>query len=320
MVLDEIVSEAGVCVLYHAALYDVVTRAGRVQAVKLAHNRGPLTVRGRVFVDATGDGLLAARAGAQIEIGDEAGTVMPMTLFFAVSDVDTAQIPDMKKLCAAGDKDTPALINTNFSCLSVAPNGMVYFNAIRVGGDTLDPCALSAAEMEGRRRIENFVAWLRARVPGFATCRLVKTAAHVGVRESRRVIGDYVLSAADFDGAATFPDAIACGAYPVDIHHAAQGQTTMRHLPAGAYYHIPYRCLTPRGLVNVLMAARSISCDRVMHSSLRVMATVMNIGEAAGLAAALSLPKGVVRTVCINALQERIVAHGGLLAPVPFSS
>lgn len=321
LVLDEMVQEAGVTVLYHATLYDPKVRAGRVQAVQLAHNNGPLTVPGRVFVDATGDALLAARAGAQIEYGDADGTVMPMTLFFAVGAVDPARMPDcgaMKALCAAGATDTPALINTNYSTHTLAPNGLVYFNVIRIGGNTLDPLVLSAAEAEGRRRIENFVAWLRARVPGYERCVLVKSAVHIGIRESRRVMGDYVLRAADFEQAAQFTDAIACCAYPVDIHHAAQGQTTMRHLPPGAYYQIPYRCLTPLGLQNVLMAARSISCDRTIHSSLRVMATVMNIGEAAGYAAALSLPKGRVRAVCAAAVQECILAHGGLLAPAPF--
>ncbi len=323
LVLDEMVQEAGVTVLYHATLYDAKVRAGRVQTVQLAHNHGPLRVSGRVFVDATGDALLAARAGAQIEYGDAAGEVMPMTLFFAVGTVDVARMPDwsaMKTLCAAGATDTPALINTNYSTHTLAPNGLVYFNVIRIGGNTLDPLALSAAEAEGRRRIDNFVAWLRARVPGYERCVLVKSAAHIGIRESRRVMGDYVLRGTDFDQAAKFTDAIACCAYPVDIHHAAQGQTTIRHLPPGEYYQIPYRCLTPLGLQNVLMASRSISCDRTMHSSLRVMATVMNMGEAAGYAAALSLPRGRVHEVCAAAVQESILAHGGLLAPVPFQT
>ena len=319
VVLDELVAEAGVDVVFHAALFDAEVRDHIVQSVRLAHNHGPVTVEGKVFIDATGDALLAAAAGAKIMFGDEAGRVMPMTLNFLVGGVDHSRMPssqDLRERASRGDKDTPALINTNLSCTSWVRDGTLHFNAIRVVGNTLDPMDVSRAESEGRRRVANYIAWLRANVSGFEKCYLIKTGAHIGIRESRRVVGDYVLSGDDFTRCAKFDDAIACCAYPVDIHQQAQGQGRIEHVPMGEYYQIPYRCLTPKGLTNLLVAARSISADIVAHSSLRIMPPVMNIGEAAGYASAMSLPGGDVRKIDVKALRDRIRAGGGVLEPV----
>lgn len=319
LVLDEVAAEAGVQVLFHTTLYDVERNDGAVTAVLAAHNSGPLRIPGRVFVDATGDALLAERAGCEIMFGNEEGVVMPMTLFFVLDGIDYGVFPwgELKKLCQEGPAHTPALVNTNLSCMHRSPAGLLYMNAIRVPGNTLDPLDVTKAEIEGRRRVHNFVAWMRANVPGCASVRLVKTGTHVGIRESRRVVGDYIITGDDFSTCARFDDAIACCTYPVDIHGQAQGQTTIRELPPDGYYQIPYRCLTPKGKTNLLMAGRSISADVTLHSSVRVMPPVMNIGEAAGHAAALSLPKGDVRAVEIKALQKRIRANGGALDPLP---
>ncbi|MBI5724077.1 MAG: FAD-dependent oxidoreductase [Planctomycetes bacterium] len=319
LILDEMAAEAGVTVLFHAALYDVQTSQGKVQAIYLAHNSGPIAVGGKVFIDSTGDALLSARAGAQFQFGDEAGKVMPMTLFFVIGGADLPKIPwgELRKLCAEGGKDNPPLVNTNLSCTSIGPSGMIYINAIRIPGNTLDAFDLSRAEAEGRRRVENYVAWLKARVAGFENCYLVKTACHIGVRESRRVVGDYTLTGQDFDRCAKFDDGIACCSYPVDIHQQEQGKVRIEHLPPGEYYQIPYRCLTPKGLTNLLVASRSISCDVRMHSSLRVMPPVMNIGEAAGLAAAMSLPASDVRAIDVKGLRDRLRKSGAAIEPLP---
>jgi len=321
VVLDELVRQAKVDVLFHVSMFDVEHDGPRVQAILLAHNAGPMRISGKVFIDATGDGLLAARAGAEIQIGDGHGKVMPMTLFFTVADADLGNLPsnqEMQKLCAAGNRDTPALINTNISCMHTAPNGLVYFNAIRIPGNTLDPFEISRAEMEGRRRVENFVQWLKAKVPAFKNCRLMKTADSIGIRESRRVIGDYLLTGADFDHAAKFEDGIACCAYPVDVHGDQPNVVRLQYLPLGEYYQIPYRCLTPKGLTNVLVASRSISCDQRMHASVRAQPTVMCLGDAAGFAAAMALPHGDVRKIDVSALRQKIRDYGGVIEPPIF--
>jgi hypothetical protein len=318
VVLDELATEAGADLVFHAALFGLRKRRGRIGAVHAAHNGGPLEITGKVFVDATGDALLAALAGCEFQVGDEQGLVMPMTLNFAVAGADWAAIPpgdELKKLCAAGAADDPPLINTHLSCFSRMPNGHVHFNAIRIPGNTLDPFEVSRAEVEARRRVQNFVAWLRAKVPAFAKCYLVKTGSHIGIRESRRVLGDYVLTREDFKRCARFPDAVACTSYGIDKHLQKPNETLHDRLPPGECYQIPYRCLVPRCTTNLLVASRSISADVLAHSSLRIMAPVMNVGEAAGYAAALALPRGDVRKVKAAALQDRIRAGGGLLEP-----
>ena len=314
--LDKMAREAGVKVVFHAALYDVEASDGNVTAALFAHNSGPIRAAGKVFIDGTGDALLAERAGAETEFGNEDGIVMPMTTKFVVGGVDTdvaPNCPKLKELAKASGDDDPQLINTNISCTRNRPNGRVHFNAIRVTGNTLDPFDLSRAEMEGRRRVENFVAWLKANVKGYENCFLDKMGAHIGVRESRRVMGDYVLTYDDWKNCAKFDDAIARCSYGIDIHGQKQGQTRQEAPPGGEYYHVPYRCLTPSRLDNVLVASRSISCDVAAHSSVRIMPPVMCIGQAAGLAAVMSLPGGVVREVDVAALQERIRAAGGLI-------
>jgi len=317
-VLDDMVCEAGVDVIFHAALFDAASDDGRVLAARFAHNGGPLSVTGRIFIDGTGDGLLAERAGCEVQIGQDDGTVMPMTLNFIVADVDTANLPDrkwFKQRVGRGGEDMPTLLNPHFSCWSVLRAGTVHFNTIRIPGDTLDAFDISRAEIEGRRRVQNFIQWLRANIPAFANCRLVKTGQHIGVRESRRVIGDYVLTVDDFDRRATFDDGIACCCYPVDLHTNVPNVTKFRYCGPGEYYQIPYRCLTPKGKSNLLVAARSISADVLVHASLRVMPTVMNIGQAAGLAAAMAAPGGDVRKIDVQALRQRIRDAGGILEP-----
>ncbi|MCL2639807.1 MAG: FAD-dependent oxidoreductase [Phycisphaerales bacterium] len=319
VVLDEMISAAGVKVIFHATLFDAKTNNGRIESVRLAHNGGPLTVRGKVFIDATGDSLLAALVGCDVMFGDEQGNgegVMPMTTNFLVGGVDLARVPsaqELKARAARGDKDTPALINTNVSCTSYCREGTMHFNAIRITGNMLDPFELSGAEMEGRRRIENFVAWLKANVPGYENCWLIKVGQHIGIRESRRIRGDYLLTGEDILACRKFDDAISCCAYPVDIHGQNAGECRITHLPAGEYYQIPFRCLTPRGTTNLLVASRGISADVVAHGSLRIMPSVMNIGEAAGEAAVISLPAGEVRYIDVQELQKKIVAAGGVL-------
>ena len=315
-VLDELLAEAGVTVLYHAALFDADVADGRVAAVRVAHNGGPIRVPGSVFIDGTGDSLLAYAAGCLWEQGDPRGQVMPMTLNFIVGGVDAAKLPKIAALrerAMRGDRDRPRLINTNVSCFHALPNGRVHFNAVRIPGSGVAPDALSHAEMEGRRRVRNFVDWLRAHIAGFEQCWLVKTGNHIGVRETRRVIGDYVLSFEDLQAARKFDDGVARCAYEVDIHGQEPNEGTEIEVPQGDWYEIPYRCLTPQSLTNLLVAARGVSADAMVHASLRIMPVVMNIGEAAGIAAAMSLPGGNVRGVDVEDLRRRLRECGGMV-------
>ena len=322
VILDEMAGEAGVDVIFHATVTGAEVEGDRIIAAVFAHNGGPLRVTGKVFIDGTGDAVLAELAGCECKFGNDAGQVMPMTLNFVVGglDVDKLDCDNLTERIRNGDADTPKLINTNISYASTPRPGLIHFNMIRLPGNTLDPIDLSKAETEGRHRAENFVAWSRANLPGFENAYVAKTASHMGIRESRRVMGDHVLSEDDFRNRARFDDAVACCAYDIDIHGTRPNEVRIESLKPGEYYQIPYRCLTPLGKSNFLIAARSISADVAGHSSLRIMPVVMTIGQAAGIAAAMAATSDDTRaidtrSIDVAELQKRITTAGGVLEP-----
>jgi hypothetical protein len=180
-----------------------------------------------------------------------------------------------------------------------------------VGVDPLDPDDLTRAEVEARAQVMQLLDFFRKDVPGFANARIAATATQIGVRESRRIAGEYTLTADDVLHARTFDDAIARSAYPIDIHNPSGSGTTTHRLPAGASYEIPYRCLVPRGVDDLLVAGRCISTTHEALASTRLTPTVMTLGQAAGTAAALSVQQNVTpRALDAALLRERLVRDG----------
>jgi hypothetical protein len=171
--------------------------------------------------------------------------------------------------------------------------GQVLINMSNITGiDGTSADDLTRAEVEGRRQLAPIVRFLREKVPGFAQAYLLDSGALIGIRETRRVTGDYVLTMEDVLGARTFPDGVVRARFPVDIHDPKGHAGDSSRRPAD-YYEIPYRCLLPKGVENLLVAGRPISATHEAHASLRVMPICMGTGQAAGLAAALSLREGV---------------------------
>lgn len=315
-VADDLCAEAGVRLRLHTQLAAVDAAEGRVRRLAVASKSGLQTVRGELFIDGTGDGDLAAWAGAEVEIGrDEDHLCQPMTLCFRMLGVNLDAIPPRAEVNALydaakarGEIENP---RENVLFFFTTHDREVHFNTTRIVKlDATSAEDMTAAELEGRRQVRHMVRFLRAEVPGFADAWLQEMAPQIGIRESRRVMGDYVLSVDDVLEARKFEDGIARGSYAVDIHNPAGTGTVIKHLPPGEAYDIPYRCLTPRGLDNLLIAARCISCDHAAHSSLRVMPIVMAIGEAAGAAAARAREAGDVRAIDVPALRQRLVERG----------
>jgi hypothetical protein len=177
--------------------------------------------------------------------------------------------------------------------------------------DPIDPVDLTRAEVEARGQAMRLVAFFRERVPGFAHARIAATATQIGVRESRRIAGEYTLTREDILERRAFPDAIARSAYPIDIHNPSGSGTTTHRLPPGTSYEIPYRCLVPRDADDLLVAGRCISTTHEALASTRLTPTVMTLGQAAGTAAALSLQRGVApRALDARVLRERLIADG----------
>ena len=293
VILDDKLTEAGVELWLHSLLTDVERVGGDVSRVTAATRSGPVIFNATVYVDGTGDGDLAARAGAIVEQGrPEDGLVQPMTLCFRMGGVDVERMPSRAEINGlyAVAREAGEVQNPRDNVLyfwNVHP-GIVHFNTTRVvKRNPVDARDLTAAELEGRRQAHQTAAFMRKHVSGFEHAYLLTCATQIGVRESRRIIGNYVLTEEDVLGGRKFDDGIARGAYDVDVHSPDGAGTVIKHLKPGTSYEIPYRCLVPERVENLLIAGRCISATHVAHSSLRVMPIVTAIGEAAGTAAAL---------------------------------
>lgn len=348
---DELCDTAGVSVLFHTfvtsptlalPLLDVrssLRKGGnpRLETITLVNKAGLSTVRARVFIDATGDGDLAARAGCAFEQGDETGRTQGMTLCFTVAcgsrtaylhyvhttgDGYLAKLVEKAKADGNWHLPDSALVGMSFKSESVAGCnlGHVY------GYDATDPFAVSAAEREGRRVVAQLVAFLRQYVPGQENIELISSGPHIGVRESRRIVGEYTLTLDDYLSCRTFPDEIARCAYFIDLHavtteaaarakNISDGEKRSHSLPPGQSHGIPYRCLIPQGVTNLLVVGRALSAERAVQGATRVMPYAFATGEAAGLAATLA-PGGDVRAVDTDLLRTRLRAQGAWL-PAP---
>jgi hypothetical protein len=317
LVLDGLVLDAGVKLRLHTTVCGAQVADGQVQRILIQSKSGLEAVEAKVFVDCTGDADLAFCAGAQIEKGrPEDGLCQPMTANFRVAGVDRAAMPSREEINAlydaareAGEVENP---RENVLWFLTTRAGEIHFNTTRVvRRDATNALDLTAAELESRRQITQMLAFLKARVPGFADAYLTAVPAQIGIRESRRVIGDYVLTAEDVLAARKFDDGIARGSYPVDIHSPTGGGTVIKRLPPGEAYDIPYRCLCPLGFENLLIGGRPISSDHAAHSSHRVMPIAACNGEAAGLAAALCAGSGGgIRSVEAADLRQRLASRG----------
>jgi hypothetical protein len=209
----------------------------------------------------------------------------------------------------AGGVDVPREVVSFF--ISPYPDEVTVNMTRVVDVDPLDPDDLTRAEIEARAQAMRIVAFFRGRVPGFANARIAATATQIGVRESRRIVGEYTLTRGDILERRVFDDAVARSAYPIDIHNPSGSGTTTHRLPPGTSYEIPYRCLVPQTVDDLLVAGRCISTTHEALASTRLTPTVMTLGQAAGTAAALSLVAGVTpRNLDAHALRERLIADG----------
>jgi hypothetical protein len=315
-VAEDLCEEAGVSLQLHTMLAGVEAADGRIERIATLSKSGLRQVRGDIFIDGTGDGDLAAWAGAEVEIGrEEDRHCQPMTLCFRMMNVDIDRMPCREEINALydaakerGEIDNP---RENVLFFFTTHDREVHFNTTRVVmHDATDAEELTDAELIARRQVRQMVPFLCNEVAGFEDAWLAEMAPQIGIRESRRVIGDHVLDVDEVLEARKFDDGIARGSYAVDIHNPAGTGTVIKHLPPGEAYDIPYRCLTPLGFDNLLIAARCISSDHAAHSSLRVMPIVMAIGEAAGCAAEMALEDHDTRSVDVDALRETLVGRG----------
>ncbi len=273
-----------------------------------------------MVIDCTGDGDVAARAGAPYALGRTAdGLMQPMSLHFRLANVDVKRMPTRNEInyLYSRDRNSGLFSNPreNLLWFDTSYADQIHFNttrAVKMDGTNRDD--LTTAEIAGRRQTQEMVDWIVRTVPGFEAAYLLATAAQVGIRETRRIIGEHVVTEEELLGQTKFTDAIALSAYPIDIHNPTGAGTVIKHLPYGAYYTIPYRALLPLQMENLLVAGRPISTTHEAHAATRIQPVASATGQAAGAAAVIALHHGVsLRALDIALLRETLRSHGAIV-------
>lgn len=319
VIWEELASLAGVRILLHTYFLNVLMKDGMVRGAVIANKAGLRQILAKVVVDASGDGDVAFRAGGVFEDW-RAVPVQSLTTTFRIGNVDMDRAKQVTKqqlwslMAKAASNNEYRLPRVEGSVHITPYKGIMSTNMVRLHvDDPTDPIQLSAAEIEGRRQALEYHRFLRDRVSGYEQSVLLNFSSYLGVRESRRIIGDYWLTRDDVLNVHKFEDAIAmCGA-PIEEHHAGS-DTRWEYLPEGAAYDIPYRCLLPKGVEGLLLAGRCLSASHDAHASVRSMGQCMAMGQAAGLAAAqaASIAKSP-REIDVHRLQSDLVRLGAIL-------
>ena len=326
---ERLVEAAGARILLHAFVQAADVHGGRLDAVVVATKAGLRQIRARTFIDASGDGDLSHHAGFGYELAGDVEPAQTLTTTFRMVNVDLDRRRAVSKprfhelmstAASSGDYDLPRREGSDHITPidGMTATIMTRLDSYRREGDAIvnatDPDFLSAAEIAGRRQVLEYVRFLIDRVPGYERASLVALGTQIGVRETRRVHGDYRLTRDDVLTARSFDDSIGlCGA-PIEDHHGGSG-TAWAYLPDGQAVGIPYRTLVVRDATNVLVAGRCFSATHDAHASVRSMAQCMAMGQAAGTAAAMAVADGLTpRDVDIAALRDRLRRDGAILA------
>jgi len=311
LVWERLASDAGVRVLLHSFLQGATVKDGRVSELLVASKRGLVRIAGGIFIDASGDADLVYHAGFGFELAGAEVPAQTLTTTFRMVNVDIAR---RKQISTAEVHER----------MAAAAGSGDYELPRREGSDHIDPALLSEAEMAGRRQAVEYARFLVDRVPGYEDASLVALSSQIGVRETRRVYGDYRMTREDVLGARRFDDEIGlCGA-PIEDHHPG-ADTRWQYLPDGEVVGIPFRSLIVRDAANVLVAGRCFSATHDAHASVRSMAQTMAMGQAAGTAAAMaSVARGDPREVDVAGLRDHLRADGAVLEiasePTPVES
>ena len=318
VVLNRMVQEAGVEVLFHTSVISTDAHDGQVSSVTVSNVSGVNICRANAFIDCTGDADLCVQAGFPCRLGREGDHLcQPMTLCFRLGDIDRKRfyedLPNTQKKYkewqAAGKIKN---VRENILVFHTLSDTVMHFNTTRVIlHDPTDAASVTDAEMQAREQVWEMFMFLRECAAGCENASLLSTAMQIGVRESRMVEGEYTLTQEDLLSCRKFEDGIAACNYDIDIHNPEGSGTTHWFFPPHEYYTIPYRCLIPRGAANLLVAGRCISSTHEAQASYRIMPVVCTLGEAAGTAAALAHELGTdTLHVPTELLRERLRANG----------
>jgi hypothetical protein len=323
---DELLLGRGVQLLFHAQAAGVAMGDdARIDALFVETRSGRRAIRARLFIDCSGDGDLMHWAGAPWEQGDAQGEMLYPTLMFRVAGVDDARAgeawrevgPRMLEAQRAGRHRFArqgAILRPMKHAGEWRVNVTQIRNAQGRAMDGTDALQLSDGEVEGRRQVRDFFAFLRAEMPGFENAYLLEIAPQVGIRETRRLRGRAVLTEDDVLGCADFDDAIGVNAWPLEQHVAGDVHWRWPAEGSRGYNQLPWRMLLPQGVPNLLVAGRCASMNAAAQSAARVSGACFVMGEAAGLGAALALQAGrAPADIDVAALQRGLSSQGAWL-------
>ena len=295
-VSTDMLLEAGVTLLLHTFFVDVVMEEKRISGVVVANKSGMSVIRAKIVIDCSGDADVAAKAGVPFELGNTRdGNIQPATLFFRVGNVNTEELK--AHIRAHADEIRPFY----------GPEAGIYrINTTRIlNTNGTDVKSLTSAELEGLRQAHEVFDFLKKYAAGFEHAVFLDTADMVGIRESRHIKGKYWMTGEDVLACRVPEDTIAVMATNMDTHNKDNPGGSFITIQNGSYFGVPYRCLLPQGVENLLVAGRCISADALAGSAIRMIPCCLAFGQAAGTSATLSLKKHIDPVdVCVGELRE----------------
>ena len=326
LVMERMCREAGVTLKYRYLFVGAETNGRKITACTFATSNGFYRIEAKSVIDCTGDATVCHIAGGATMFSDETGAVQPVSTFFLIDNVDKETLDNL--LLPSDDERERAFMATiadereknGFPCNGLKvrayelTNGVWSINMCQIDRnlDPTDPEQMIEAEIEGREQAHAIFDFLVRRIPGMSKARLIQTSDRVGVRESRRIVGEYILTHQDLLESRVPEDSIAIVASTVDVH--THDNSKRIEFSALDHYGIPYRCLVHRDFDNVWSAGKTVSSDRLAHSAIRVMPPCMAMGHAAGVAAAMASAAGCnAKDVPIQELRENLLAQGAYL-------
>lgn len=323
---DDLLLSRGVDILFHALAAGVVMdNARRIKALLIETKSGRRAMVGRVFIDCSGDGDLAAFAGAAFEKGGDDGGLLYPTMMFRLNGVDAAKagdawrtIPALMDEAAKRGVIFPrkgAIVRPQKHSIEWRVNVTQVKNADGHAVDATDARQFSRGEIDGRKQAIDFFEFLKREAPGFENAYVVDIPPQLGVRETRRITGRYQLTADDVLTCASFPDTIGVNGWPIEAHVAGDVEWRWPDIPSSrGFNQLPYRMLTPPAIDNLLVAGRCASMTHEGQSAARVSGGCFVMGEAAGTAAHLSLAGNVAcADIAVDTLQETLERGGAYL-------
>ena len=324
---DELLAEAKVHVLFHAfATGAVMAGSDRIEAVLVETKSGRFAVRGEIFIDGSGDGDLAAWSGVPYEVGDGTGNMLYPSTMFRINGVDPQKagrawelVPKLMEEAERQGRTFPRkkpIVRPQRNPIEWRANLTQIKNPDGTAVSGIDARELSYGEVEGRRQCWDVFQFIKETTPGFDQAYIVEIAPQIGIRETRRILGDYMLTEADILGCRDFTDTIGVQGWPVEAHIKGDVKFVFAPSESRGFNEIPYRIIVPQRVDNLLVAGRGASMSHEGQSSARVSGPCFIMGQAAGTAAHLALEAGVPpRALDIATLQRRLRIDGANLGP-----